>query len=117
MDKVVGMSEVECSVDASFSSRLEKVGGEWKWVPIFLHDFVKAAEINAEVEGAILFTDEKNRGAVWRGGGSDKTTGQIFINEFTEGLKLSLREREDWTYRRFSSVFKVDLEVIRTVRR
>ena len=111
------MSEVKRSVDASFSGGLKKVGDEWKWIPIFLRDFVKATEIDTEVEGAILFTDEKNRGTVWRGGGSDKTTGQIFVNEFTEGLKLSLREREDRTYRRFSSVFKVDLEVIRTVRR
>ena len=117
MDKVVGMSEVECSVDASFSGGLEKVGDERKWIPIFLHDFVKTAEIDAEVEGAILFTNEKNWGTVWRGGGSDKTTGQMFINEFTEGLKFRLREREDRTYRRFSSIFKVNLEVIRTVRR
>ena len=115
MDKVVGVSEVECSVDTSFSGRLEKVGDEQKWIPIFLHDFVKTAEIDAEVEGAILFMDKKNGGTMWRGGGSDKTTGQMFINEFTEGLKFSLREREDRTYRRFSSVFKVDLEVISTV--
>ena len=117
MDKVIGMSEVECSVDASLSSRLEKIGDERKWILIFLHDFVKTTEIDAEVEGAILFTDEKNGGTMWRGGGSDKTTGQMFINEFTEGLKLSLREQEDWTYQRFSSIFKVDLEVVRTVQR
>ena len=111
------MLEVEHSVDASFSSGLEKVGDEQKWILIFLRDFVKTTEIDAEAEGAILFTDEKNGGAVWRGGGSDKTTGQMFVNEFTEGLKFSLRERQDWTYWRFSSVFKVNLEVIRTVRR
>ena len=111
------MSEVKRSVDTSLSSGLEKVRDEWKWIPIFLRDFVEAVEIDAEVEGAILFTDEKNRGTVWRGGGSDKTTGQMFINEFTEGLELSLREREDRTYWRFSSVFKVDLEVVRMVRR
>ena len=111
------MLEVERSVNASLSGRLEKVGDEWKWILIFLRDFVKTMEIDAEAEGAILFTDEKNGGAVWRGGGSDKTTGQIFVNEFTEGLKFRLREREDQTYRRFSSVFKVDLEVVRMVRR
>ena len=82
-----------------------------------LHDFVEATEIDAEVEGAVLFMDEKNGGAVWRGGGSDKTTGQMFVNEFMEGLKFSLRERIDWTYWRFSSIFKVNLEVIRTVQR
>ena len=109
------MSEVEHSVDASLSSGLKKVGDEQKWIPIFLHDFVKTAEIDAEVEGAILFTDEKNRGTMWRGEGSDKTTGQMFVNEFMEGLKFSLREQEDWTYQRFSSIFKVDLEVIRMV--
>ena len=111
------MSEVERSVDVSLSGRLEKVGDERKWILIFLHDFVKTAEINAEVEGAILFTNEKNGGAVWRGGGSDKTTGQMFVNEFTEGLKFSLGERKDRTYQRFSSIFKVDLEVVRMVRR
>ena len=99
----------------SFSGGLEKVGDEWKWILIFLCDFVKAAEINAEAEGAILFTDKKNGGTVWRGGGSDKTTGQMFVNEFTEGLKFSLREWEDQTYWRFSSVFKVNLEVVRMV--
>ena len=111
------MSEVEHSVDVSLSGGLEKVGDERKWILIFLCDFVKAAEINAEMEGAILFTDEENGSTVWRGGGSDKTTGQMFINEFTEGLKFSLREWEDWIYRRFSSVFKVNLEVIGTVQR
>ena len=59
--------------------------------------------------------DEENRGTVWRGGGSDKTTGQMFVNEFTEGLKFSLREWKNQAYRRFSSIFKVDLEVVRTV--
>ena len=117
VDKVVGVSEVKHSIDASFSGRLEKVRDEQKWIPIFLRDFVKTAEIDTEAEGAILFTDEKNGGTMWRGGGSDKTTGQMFINEFTEGLKLSLREQEDRTYRRFSSIFKVDLEVVRMVRR
>ena len=111
------MSEVERSVDASLSGRLEKVGDERKWIPIFLHDFVKTTEIDAEVEEAILFTNEKNGGIMWRGGGSDKTTGQMFVNEFTEGLKFNLREREDQTYQRFSSIFKVDLEVVTTVRR
>ena len=62
MDKVVGVSEVERSVDASFSGGLEKVGDEQKWIPIFLRDFVKTTEIDAEAEGAILFTDEKNGG-------------------------------------------------------
>ena len=59
--------------------------------------------------------DKKNGGTMWRGGGSDKTAGQMFVNEFTEGLKFSLREWKDQTYRRFSSIFKVDLEVVRTV--
>ena len=111
------MSEVKCSVDASLSGRLEKVRDERKWILIFLRDFVKTMEIDAEAEGAILFMDKKNGGTVWRGGGSDKTTGQMFVNEFMEGLKFNLREREDRTYRRFSSIFKVALEVIRTVRR
>ena len=70
------MSEVEHSVDMSFSSRLKKVGDEQKWILIFLRDFVKTMEINAEVEGAILFTDEKNGGTMWRGEGLDKTPGQ-----------------------------------------
>ena len=74
-------------------------------------------EIDAEVEGAILFMDKENGGTMWRGGGSDKTTGQMFVNEFTEGLKFNLREWEDQTYQRFSSIFKVDLEVVTTVRR
>ena len=117
MNKVVGMSEVERSVDASFSGRLEKVRDEQKWIPIFLCDFIKTMEINAKVEGAILFMDEENGGTMWRGRGLDKTTEQMFVNEFTEGLKFSLREWEDWTYQRFSSVFKVNLEVVRTVRR
>ena len=89
MDKVVDMSEVECSVDTSLSSRLEKVGDERKWIPIFLHDFVKTTEIDAEAEGAILFMNEKNGGTMWRGGGSDKTTGQMFksrVSEITEDL-------------------------------
>ena len=70
VDKVVGMLEVERSVDASLSGGLEKAGDERKWILIFLRDFVKTAEIDTEAEGAILFTDKKNRGAVWRGGGS-----------------------------------------------
>ena len=109
------MSEVEHSVDVSFSGGLEKIRDERKWIPIFLCDFVMTTEIDAEAEGAILFMNEKNGGTMWRGGGSDKTTGQMFINEFMEGLKFCLREREDRTYWRFSSIFKVDLEVIRMV--
>ena len=62
------MSEVERSVDASLSGGLEKVGDERKWIPIFLRDFVKTTEIDAEAEGAILFTDEKNGGVGDNGG-------------------------------------------------
>ena len=54
------MSEVERSVDVSLFGGLEKVRDEQKWIPIFLRDFVKTTEIDTEVEGAILFMDEKN---------------------------------------------------------
>ena len=71
------MLEVKCSVDVSLSGRLEKVGDERKWILIFLCDFIKTTEIDTEAEGAILFMDKENRGTVWRGGGSDKTAGQM----------------------------------------
>ena len=98
VDKVVGVLEVKHSVDMSLSGSLEKVGDERKWILIFLQDFVEAAEIDTEAEGAILSADEENRGTVWRGAGSDKTNGQMFINEFMEGLKFSLREWIDRIY-------------------
>ena len=66
------MSEVERRVDASLSCGREEVGDERKWIPIFFRDFVKTTEIDAEAEGAILLTDEKNG-----------------VSEITEDLRMS----------------------------
>ena len=44
------MSEVESSVDMSFTSCGEEVGDEQKRVMAFLGDFIKALIVNAESE-------------------------------------------------------------------
>jgi hypothetical protein len=48
--KVVGMSEVDFGVDASFPRGVEEVGDEWKGVSVFFGDLVKTMVIDTQSE-------------------------------------------------------------------
>src|ERR1700678_394618 len=72
-DKVISVAEVERCVNTSFAGCIEEVRNEWKWVPVFLSDFVKTTVVNTKSEGTILFADEENGSSVRRARVSDET--------------------------------------------
>ena len=63
-DQVISMLEVERCINMSLAGCIEEVRNEWKWIPVFLSDFVKTTVVNTKSEGAILFADER-MGAPW----------------------------------------------------
>ena len=67
------MAEVERCINTSLASCIEEVRNEWKWVPVFLSDFVKTTVVNTKSEGAVLFADKENGSSVRRARVSDKT--------------------------------------------
>ena len=57
---MVGVVEVDLGVEATLTRGIKEVVNEQERVAIFSCDFIKIAEINAQVQGAVLFTDEKD---------------------------------------------------------
>ena len=60
MNEVVCMSKVNLGIDLSLARHVEKVGNEWKWILILLHNFVESSIVNAEAKRTILFLDEED---------------------------------------------------------
>ena len=44
-----------------------------KWVVVFLHDLVESSEVDAKMEGTILFADKEERSSMSRRGRMDET--------------------------------------------
>ena len=65
-DQMVGMSEINFSVNLGLTWCIEKVSSQWKRVSILVGDFVKSSIVNTKSEGAILLFTEKDRGSKWR---------------------------------------------------
>ena len=54
------MSKVNLGIDLSLARHIEKVGNEWKQIPILLHNFVESSIVNTKVKRAILFHDKED---------------------------------------------------------
>ena len=54
------MSKVDLGIDSSLMRCIEKVGNEWKWIPILLCNFVESSIINAKAKRTILFLDKED---------------------------------------------------------
>ena len=67
------MAEVERCINTSLAGCIEEGRNEWKWVPVFLIDFVKTTVGNTKSERAVLFADEENGSSMRRARVSDKT--------------------------------------------
>src|ERR1700678_4795857 len=72
-DKVISVAEVKRCVNTSLAGCIEEVRNEWKWVPVFLSDFVKTTVVNTKSEGAILFVDKENGSSMRRARVSNET--------------------------------------------
>ena len=83
------MSEIEGSVDLSFTSSGEKVGDEWKWISILLGDFVETVVVHTESERAVLL-NKKDRGTMRRASRTYESSKEVVIDELSEGLKFRL---------------------------
>ena len=115
--KVIGVSEVDFGVDVSIAGSIEKVGDEWKWVTVFLCEFVKTAVVYTKTEGAILLFDEKDRSSVSGGGRADKTCPEVVIEELLEGVGFGLGKGVHTAWRGSGPLFQVDFEVVETMQR
>ena len=70
---MVGMPEVNLGVDLGMAGGVQKVRDEREWIAILFSDFVKASEVNAQPEGAILLLYEEDRSSVRGSGRTDET--------------------------------------------
>ena len=60
-DKMVGMLEIDFGEVMSFLWTIQEIGDLGERISVFLCNLVQATEIDAEVEGAILFPDKEYR--------------------------------------------------------
>ena len=80
-DEVVCVSEVNGGVDAGFASSGEEIRNERQRVAVFLGDLVQTTIVNTESEAAIFFLYKEDRCSMWRGGLTDETRAEMFVNK------------------------------------
>ena len=54
------MSKVDLGIDSSLARRVEKVGNEWKRIPILLRNFIESSIVDTKAKRTILFLDEED---------------------------------------------------------
>lgn len=64
-DEVVSTAKVELGEDFCVLQAVEGLGNEREGVSVLDGDFVEAAIVDAEAEGAVLFLDEEDRSGGW----------------------------------------------------
>ena len=109
------MSEVNGGVDAGFAGSGEEIGNERQRVAVFLGDHVQTMVINTESEATIFFLYEEDRHSMRRGGLTNETGAEVFVNKVAEGLEFYLGQLIHWRYRKRSSFFNIYLQVIQAV--
>jgi len=67
------MPEVDLGIDLGMAGGVQKVRNEREWIAILFSDFVKASEVNAQLEGAILILYKEDRSSVGGSGRTDET--------------------------------------------
>ena len=97
---MVGVAEVEFSVQACGTCGVKKIRNERKWVSVFFRNLIQTVEINAESEFTSLLLDEEYWSSVGRACRRNETIANIIINKFAESFKFGFREGVDRTKRR-----------------
>ena len=77
--QMVGMFQVDFHIYPGRSQRVQQVGDQREGVSILLGDFVEGSIVDTQSEAAILFLDEKYRGAPWRSTRLDESILGVFI--------------------------------------
>ena len=54
------MLKVDLGIDSSLARHVEKVGNEWKQIPILLCNFIESSIVDAKAKRTILFLDEED---------------------------------------------------------
>ena len=54
------MLKVDLGIDSSLARCVEKVGNEWKRIPILLRNFVESSIVDAKAKRTILFLDKED---------------------------------------------------------
>ena len=116
MDKVIGMSEINGSIDTGFTCSGKEVRNEQKGILVFFGYFIETSEIYAEVEGFIFFKGEDYQSTIGGKSLADESGSEMVIKEVAENFKLGLRERIHWNDRQRSSFFQINFEVVRLMR-
>ena len=73
---------------------------------IFLRDFVKTSEVDAEPQGTVLLFDEEDRSSAWGPGGAYEAVGEMFVDKLPERLEFVWGQGIDWTKGGFGSIFQ-----------
>ena len=94
---MVGMAEVEFSIQVCGTRGVKKVGNERKWVSVFFHDLIQTMEIDAKSEFTSLLLDEEYQSSMGRACRRNETIANIIVNEFAESFEFGFREGIDRT--------------------
>ena len=74
-NEVVGVLQVDFSIHGGFLQAVEEVRDMWKWVLVFLCDFVEASKVGTEMGRAVFLSSEEDWSAVRQEQWSDEPHG------------------------------------------
>ena len=74
-NEVVDVLQIDFDIHRGRLQAVEEVGDAWKWILVFLCDFVEASKVSTETESAIFLSSKGDWSAVRQEQRSDETHG------------------------------------------
>ena len=64
-DEVVCVLQVDFCIHGGLSWAVEEVRDRWKWILVFLCDFVDALKVSTEMDRAVFLSSKEDWSAMW----------------------------------------------------
>ena len=116
-DQIVSGFEIDLREDFRPRKSIEEFVDPGKRVAVPLGDFVESAIIHTETERSVLLLSENDRRTGWRLRGSNKTFGEVFIDEILDDLEFGFGLLVDRAVRRSGAGFEINSMIVRSSRR
>ena len=111
------MLEIEFGVVMGLGQSIEEVRDKRNRIPILASDGVETMVVHAKLESTILLFDKKDRSSSGRVTWANEAVFEIVIQKLSEHIGLAQAELVDTAKRWCFSVFKINLQIIRTMQR
>ena len=109
------MLEIEFGVVAGFGWSIEEVRDERNRIPILASDGIEATVVHTKSESTVLLFDEEDGSSGRRATWANEAVFEIVVQKLSEHVGLARAELIDTAKRWCFAIFKIDLQIIRTM--